>query len=192
MNESKSKILAAASALFLEGGVAALSVRAISKQAGMSTIGIYSHFKGKQGILDALYIEGFEMVTNAINVLTPQNSGKEAVMLATKNYLDLVEQHEAHYRLIFGETDNSYLPSEEAQQVGAKAFFSLTKVVSSLLPGDAVLEDKQTATMQIWSLTHGYVSLNHHAVTDIVDMSDWKTKILNAVEIMVDAINTRA
>ena len=43
--QRKSKILYAASALFLEGGLAALSVRAISKKAGLSTIGIYSHIK---------------------------------------------------------------------------------------------------------------------------------------------------
>ena len=61
-NDTRQKILEAASALFLKGGTNALSVRAIAEGAGMSTIGIYSHFKGKQGILDALYIEGVELV----------------------------------------------------------------------------------------------------------------------------------
>ena len=60
---AKGRILAAASELFLEGGVRALSVRAMANRAGVSTIGIYSHFNGKQGILDALYIEGFEHIT---------------------------------------------------------------------------------------------------------------------------------
>ena len=62
--DTREKILDAASALFLKGGTNALSVRAIAKGAGMSTIGIYSHFKGKQGISDALYIEGFELVAH--------------------------------------------------------------------------------------------------------------------------------
>ena len=60
MSQTRERILHAAGELFLEGGLQALSVRAIAARAGLSTIGIYSHFDGKQGILDALYIEGFE------------------------------------------------------------------------------------------------------------------------------------
>ena len=54
MKPGKENILQAASELFLEGGSAALSVRAIARRAGVSTMGIYSHFEGKQGSLDAL------------------------------------------------------------------------------------------------------------------------------------------
>ena len=50
MTDSKSKILMAASELFAENGAGGLSVRAISGRAGLSTIGIYNHFNGKQGI----------------------------------------------------------------------------------------------------------------------------------------------
>ena len=188
MTDTKTKILDAASQLFLQGGIHALSVRAISKQAGLSTIGIYSHFQGKQGILDALYIEGFEMVTKAVDVLTDSCSGKDAILLAAQNYLEIVEHHEAHYRLIFGEIDSGYEPSEEAKTAGAKAFYRMTKLCSTLLPKDASLKEKQNNAMQIWAVTHGYVSLNHHAVVDIVDMGDWKSRVLQAVELMIDSI----
>ncbi|MEM6604761.1 MAG: TetR family transcriptional regulator, partial [Pseudomonadota bacterium] len=56
---NKERILLAASKLLASGGLASLSVRAIATEAGLSTIAIYSHFQGKQGVLDALYIEGF-------------------------------------------------------------------------------------------------------------------------------------
>ena len=64
--DNKANILRSATELFLDGGVRALSVRAIAARAGVSTMGIYSHFQGKQGILDALYIEGFELVSAAM------------------------------------------------------------------------------------------------------------------------------
>lgn len=191
MNETKNKILRAASELFLEGGIAALSVRAISKKAGMSTIGIYSHFQGKQGILDSLYIEGFEMVSQGMDVLDEKTSGKQAIMQATHNYLELAESHEAHYRLIFGETDSDYSPGDKARTAGAKAFYRLTIVVSTLLPTSLTLEQKQEAAMQIWSVIHGYVNLTHHPVNELVDMSNWKKRAIDAVELMVDAIATK-
>ena len=55
-------------------------MRAISKRAGLSTIGIYNHFNGKQGILDALYIEGFQMVMTAIRVEDKSLAPRDAVL----------------------------------------------------------------------------------------------------------------
>ncbi|MGP4847966.1 TetR/AcrR family transcriptional regulator, partial [Marinobacter sp. 1Y8] len=75
-----------------------MSVRAISKRAGLSTIGIYSHFQGKQGILDALYIEGFNLVREAMDVIPEGRANKEQVLEACLGYLNVGEQHEAHYR----------------------------------------------------------------------------------------------
>ena len=103
MSSNKENILEAASAIFLEGGTAALSVRAIAKAAGVSTIGIYSHFDGKQGILDALYVEGFEAVDRAMSVLDLGLSPVDAILRAASNYLELAESRRAHYNLIFGD-----------------------------------------------------------------------------------------
>ena len=102
MSDAKSTILKAASELFLEGGTSALSVRAISKRAGVSTIGIYSHFKGKQGILDELYIEGFEKVFAAMDILKSAKGPRETILQGVKGYLEVADKYEAHYRLIFG------------------------------------------------------------------------------------------
>jgi AcrR family transcriptional regulator len=188
MNDTKTKILDAASDLFLEGGIQALSVRAISKQAGLSTIGIYSHFQGKQGILDALYIEGFQMVADAMDVFDLEQDPRKAVILATNRYLEIADLHEAHYRLIFGESNSGYSPSEEAQLVGAKAFARLTKVVSGILPNNATLTQKQSSAMEIWALVHGFSSLHHHAIAEMIEMTNWKLRVADAVEIMVNAI----
>ena len=120
--ESKAKILTAASELFASAGAGALSVRAISKRAGLSTIGIYNHFNVKQGILDALYIEGFQMVMTAIRVEDETLSPREAVLQCLSNYIDLATEHRGHYELIFGRGDPSYTPSSPAIAVGAEAF----------------------------------------------------------------------
>ena len=103
MSDAKSTIMQAASKLFLEGGYKALSVRAIAKEAGVSTIGIYSHFDGKQGILDALYIEGFEQVEATTRLPEGVRDRDAAIETVVRQYLRSVRAHEAHYRLIFGE-----------------------------------------------------------------------------------------
>jgi hypothetical protein len=113
-------------------------------------------------------------------------------MDAVSRYLDTAEANEAHYRLIFGEGTEGYVPSPEAQAVGAKAFLSCVRVVSSLLPADAPLAHKQDTALQIWSMVHGYVSLKHHAVSGLVDMSDWKSRALTGIVVLINAIAANA
>lgn len=184
--DAKANILAAASELFLEGGITSLSVRAIAAKAGISTIGIYSHFQGKQGILDALYIEGFDLVIESMTVEDTTLSARDAIMRASEQYLDMAEAHAAHYRLIFGERDASFVPSSQAEQVGATAFMTMARHVAALLPADASRKEKQDAAVRTWALLHGYVSLRQHEVSRLVDISDWKAQALLSLSVLVD------
>lgn len=188
MNESKRNILKAASELFLEGGTAALSVRAIAGRAGISTIGIYSHFQGKQGILDALYIEGFTAVIQALAVDDLAADSRERVLLASQRYLETAETYEPHYGLIFGKLDDSYQPSDEARAVAAAGFARLTEVVGGLLAAGASASAKRDVALQVWALIHGFVGLKNHAVGELVDMRCWKERAMEAVVILVDGI----
>ncbi|MGQ0798976.1 MAG: TetR/AcrR family transcriptional regulator [Pseudomarimonas sp.] len=188
MDDPKRNILNAASVLFLEGGASALNVRAIASRAGISTIGIYSHFQGKQGILDALYIEGFQRVAKAMDVMTAGADPKQAVLKACRNYLDSAEQYEAHYRLIFDNAERGYEPSEAAKAVGAAAFKVLNDLVAHLLPASASKAKRHDAAMQVWSVVHGFVGLKHHAVAQLVDMRHWRARAMQVLEIVVDAI----
>ena len=134
MSENKANILTAASELFAETGAEGLSVRAISRRAGLSTMGIYNHFNGKQGILDALYIEGFQMVMRAIDVDDVALSPRAVVLHGLSNYIELAAEHRGHYQLIFGRGDPSYTPSSAAIAVGEEAFNRLTALVSRAIP----------------------------------------------------------
>jgi AcrR family transcriptional regulator len=188
MEDAKTKILKASSALFLKGGARALSVRAIAKRAGISTIGIYSHFQGKQGILDALYIEGFQRVSKAMDVIKPGSDPKVSVLQACQNYLDCAEKFEAHYLLIFGHPDDEYQPSPEARDVAALAFKDLTRLAAALLPLTAPPAQQLDAAIQIWSVIHGFVCLKQHTIAKAVNMRQWKARALATLEVVVDAI----
>ena len=188
MTPAKSKILIAASEIFAEAGTGGLSVRAISGRAGLSTIGIYNHFNGKQGILDALYIEGFELVMAAIDIDLDATTPREAVLQGLSNYVDLAAGHRGHYQLIFGRGDPSYTPSSGAIAVGEEAFNRLTALVSRAVPSAASNRQKREVALQLWALTHGYVSLQDHEATDLIPMTAWRDLIINAVTTHLDAI----
>lgn len=188
MSDSKTRILTAASELFAENGASGLSVRAISGRAGLSTIGIYNHFNGKQGILDAIYVEGFEMVMRAIDVDLNQQSPRDAVLEGLSNYITLAAQHRGHYQLIFGRGDPSYTPSSAAIAVGEEAFNRLTALVARAIPAHVNGREKREAALQLWALSHGYVSLQDHEATELIPNSAWSDLIMTAVTLHLDAI----
>ena len=188
MSDSKQRILDAASALFLEHGSKGLSARAIATKAGLSTMGIYSHFNGMQGILDTLYVEGFDMVKQAVDLPIEQIGFDVAVVRATQNYFQFAETHGAHYRLIFGIGDGGYQPSDEAKLEAEKAFAKLVGLVARGLPEHLSWQERQHAAMKIWALVHGFVTLHLNPLSDMVDMDDWKERATESVVLMVDAM----
>ncbi|MEO1660301.1 MAG: TetR/AcrR family transcriptional regulator [Pseudomonadota bacterium] len=191
MSASKTKILIAASELFAEDGAGGLSVRAISARAGLSTIGIYNHFQGKQGILDALYIEGFDLLMDAIAIDEAAYDPRDAVLRGLSNYIDFAAARRGHYELMFGRGDPSYQPSSGAIAVGAEAFNRLTKLVARALPETLSPLTKREVALQLWALAHGYVSLQDNAATDLIPTTAWRDLTLNAVRQLLDAIIAR-
>ena len=184
--DNKAKILAAASALLLEKGLAALSVRAISRAAGLSTIAIYSHFEGKQGVLDALYIEGFGLVEQAVDSVRDIPNPIEAALTSAEKYLEIADRQEGHYRLIFGETGNGFTPSAEAYSAAQHAFEALVAQVTRLLPATASHGQRQRAALRLWALLHGYVSLRHHVIGQVLDYAQWKNMTMESFRLAVD------
>lgn len=170
----------------MEGGISALSVRAISNRAGLSTIGIYSHFQGKQGILDALYIEGFNLVYEAMNVEVPDKASLQLMLLACKRYLTVATENEAHYRLIFGENDHGYEPSNEARNAADRAFAKLVQNTGDFLRDAGLKTDRFVAAMDLWAILHGYVSISHHARAN--EDLDWQAMALHAAELHMGAL----
>lgn len=184
---AQEKILEAASNLFLEGGIKALSVRAIAARAGVSTIGIYSHFKGKQGILDTLYIEAAEKVAAAMRVDNDALSAEDAIIQCATNYIELSESHEAHYRLFFGESQPDYKPSEEAQAAGKEAFSELMKQSANVLPDGTPPHIVREQALGTWALLHGFFGLKHHASANEMGVKDWKTLMLDTFRRQIPA-----
>ena len=180
--EAKGKILKAATEIFLTEGLPGLSVRAIANHAGVSTIGIYSHFKGKQGILDALYIEGFERLRNAMNVLGEGGSPREDILLACRNYLRIGDEYQAHYRLMFGEESRSFKLSNAAQEAAWKAFALVLDLSKAYLPDGASKENIEEFSLGVWSVVHGYTGLRHHLVSRIVHFDNWEDTIIQAID----------
>src|SRR3984957_15139781 len=53
-------VLAAAEGVLVRGGPGGLTVRAVATEAGIAPMGVYNRLGGKDGLVDALLIRGFD------------------------------------------------------------------------------------------------------------------------------------
>ena len=62
-------LLEAAADILETEGPDALSVRRIAAAAGVAPMGVYNHFESKSGIIEALFIQGFERLAAALHAV---------------------------------------------------------------------------------------------------------------------------
>ena len=107
----------------------------------------------------------------------------DAVVESCQKYLDVAYRHEAHYRLIFGESDAGYEPSQEARLAADRAFKKLVSNTGEYISQNKLKLDKLKAALDIWAVMHGYVSISHHAMAN--EGLDWPKMALDAVKTQI-------
>src|SRR5580704_3619229 len=155
------EVLLASAAEILEAeGPEALSVRRIAAAAGVAPMGVYNHFESKNGIIEALFVQGFERLREALTTIADIEDPYEALREAGRRYRDLAKAHPMVYQLMFLRAIPSYEPSDPALEVAGAAFDSLVAAVRRAVEAGVIVEGPLTETAQlIWSSIHGWVSL---------------------------------
>ena len=72
------ELLAAAEAVLVRDGPGGLTVRAVAAEAGIAPMGVYNRLGGKDGLVDALLIKGFDRLRAAVDA--PMNDTAEPSM----------------------------------------------------------------------------------------------------------------
>ena len=180
-SDNRQRILDAAHAIFAEAGLAGLSVRAIAARAGLSTIGVYSHFKGKRGILLALYADGFARLGDAAYIPAQSAGESDLVALLVNRYIDFHRDHRAHYQLMFGMDRSQLGDSGTLEPIAKAAIERLAATLGRLLPPDQPADLALAMAFRVWVLMHGYVTLGEMARFRMMDEADWRAEVVGAV-----------
>jgi len=153
-------LLASAAAILESEGPDALSVRRIAADAHVAPMGVYNHFDSKNGIIEALFIQGFERLREALAGIADINDPYEALREGGRRYRALALAHPMVYRLMFERTVPGYEPSDHALEVAARAFDALVAAVQRAMAAGLLAEGSAAETAQvIWASVHGWVSL---------------------------------
>lgn len=158
--DQRRAILDAALAVLARDGEGGFTVRNIAKEAGCSTTGVYTWFGGKAGLVDAIFIEGFESFDEALEPAyatgDPAASGRA--------YRRWALAHSTHFLVMFGRAVPDVTPGDAALARGFESFQRLVDHVRSVRPD---LDDAQAFdwAYHLNATVHGYV------LTELTGMS---------------------
>ena len=157
-SEIVSDLLAGALEVLTSNGPDGFTVRAIAKQARIAPMAIYNHFGSLNGLIEAFWIEGFDLLSEAVAV----NTGNAAsdLMQSGNNYRKFALAYRGHYTIMFMHHFKNFEPSSQAEQHAARAFGELVNLVLRAQGAKEIQDGSASDIAQtVWSACHGFVSL---------------------------------
>ena len=121
----RAALLEGAEALVRDAGIAALSLRRLAEQVGVSRSAPYHHFRDKHELLCALAARGFSELEALIEQAQLERQGDLEAGLRgfVRAYLRFATEHPDIYDLMFGRTIwQSGRPTEELREVAYRSF----------------------------------------------------------------------
>jgi AcrR family transcriptional regulator len=159
------ELLAAAEAVLVRDGPGGLTVRAVAAEAGIAPMGVYNRLGGKDGLVDALLIRGFDqlgaVVGTTLGATMDEPSMRARLIACGLAYRKFALDNPHFYAIMFEDAiphdmDSNPEVSEHAQA----AFGALVRLVElSAAAGVLAASDPVEAAQQIWSGVHGAVAL---------------------------------
>ena len=159
---ARATILSAAAAVLQDEGPAALTVRRIAEAVNTSTKAIYTHFGGKDGLLDAVYLEGFAGFGRSMSTVPEGSSPSDRLRAMCAAYRGYARARPAFYNVMFGDMGRAYHAPTESRRKAAETFGILKEAIQASLSARADDDSPVSAglvTRILWATMHGVVSL---------------------------------
>jgi AcrR family transcriptional regulator len=158
--EVERELLAAAEAVLVRDGPGGLTVRAVAAEAGIAPMGVYNRLGGKDGLVDALLIKGFDRLTAAIEAGDEPDMW-ERLYACGLRYRNFALGNPHFYAIMFEDAiPHEHHIEPEVEEHARASFGALVRNVElAAAAGVISVADPFEAAMQIWSSVHGAVAL---------------------------------
>jgi AcrR family transcriptional regulator len=163
----RERLVAAGLRVLAQHGPAELTVRRIAETAGSSTMGVYSRFGSRAGILEALYRRGFDLLRAALGAVPDAGDPIRRILDLALAYRRFALANPALYALMFERPIPDFDPSPTLRREALDATFGLLVAAVHQAATQRALPDTDPVRTSylVWCVTHGMVSLElTHAV----------------------------
>ncbi|HYZ69344.1 MAG TPA: TetR/AcrR family transcriptional regulator [Mycobacterium sp.] len=135
----------------------AVTTRRLSTEIEYSQPVLYKHFQGMEQIADAIAIDGFGELADAIGAArSGAGAASDALTRIARAYLDFARDNPAVYDAMFTRATSLRFAAEDTPPQLEAAFAELHQAVGLV----ADKQDADTLTEVFWSALHGLVTLS--------------------------------
>ena len=153
------ELLAAAEAVLIREGPGGLTVRAVATEAGIAPMGVYNRLGGKEGLVDALLIKGFDLLRAACDAASGPDL-RARFYDCGRRYREFALANPHFYAIMFEDAIPHEFDNPEVGEHAIAAFHALVRIVEvSAVAGVIAAPDPVEVAQQIWSAIHGAVAL---------------------------------
>jgi AcrR family transcriptional regulator len=144
-------------------GLEGVSLRGLAEETGVSKTAPYRHFADKRELLVTLAADGFRLLAEKLESVTPAAPGAgsplETVKSLFRAYMDFARERPALYRLMISRLGFE-LHSEACRLNSERALSCLVRAVAGAQASGWRRQADQTAlVLSLWASVHGWATL---------------------------------
>ncbi len=156
----RAAVLVAASEILAREGIAGLTMRRLASALGCTTTVLYTMFGSKQGLIDAMYREGFERLTARLRAIPAGTAPDERLRQSALAYRENALASPELYQLTFGTAAPGHTPGQEAVAAADEALGALIDIVQECMEAGVLRRGSPRFVAEVLTAAaHGAVSL---------------------------------
>jgi AcrR family transcriptional regulator len=158
--DTEAAIVEAARDLLAEGGIRALSMRAVAARVGVSATAIYNYFENKQALVRHVVNVSFEAFDAYLrSAVTDKPEGSvERLRALGEAYIRFALENRQYFQVLFAFHSDLPQDIEELPEGGGYALFRQA-VVDAIQSGSIRKADPDLLVLYLWTHVHGLVTL---------------------------------
>lgn len=158
--DTETAILEAARDLLAEGGLRALSMRAVAARVGVSATAIYNYFENKQALVRRVIALGFERFDRYLQEAAADRRPGSAERLSAlgEAYVRFALENREYFRVLFATHGELPVEIEELPEGGGYTLFR-DSVIAAMESGAIRRADPDEVVLYLWTHVHGLVTL---------------------------------
>lgn len=157
---TETAILEAARDLLAEGGIGALSMRAVGSRVGLSATALYHYFDNKEALVDRVVQHGFQRSEDYLRraVENLPRGSMERVAALGEAYIQFALRNRQYFKIIFA------IRPEQPRAIrgipGQGGYVVLRESVVEAMESGAIRQaDPDVVVLFLWSVVHGLVTI---------------------------------
>jgi len=153
----RSVLLETAVRVIEKEGVAAVSLHALTRRAGVSSGAPYHHFASREQLLAAVAAQGFTLLVGAMRQAVADSTEDPLAQLEGlgRAYIQFSISHRGHFRVMFRAELRAHATKEE-REIGDEAFDLLEQVIIRCQQAGCIASgDVAPLALLAWSTVHG-------------------------------------